>query len=129
VRRLLALAAALLLATSPAARAQSSLDDLLKAADKGDVTTVALYLNKGLDPNSTDKLGQTLLMIAAVEGHEELVKLLISRKADVRRRSPAGDSALMLASLKGYLNIVKLLVEHGAQISHSGWAPLHYAAF
>jgi hypothetical protein len=107
-----------------------ALDQVLKAADAGDAKTVATFLDKGLDPNSTDKQGNTLLMIAAVQGHEALVKLLIERKADVARRSPAGDSALMLASLKGHLAVVKLLVEHHAPISYkTGWAPLHYAAF
>ena len=57
-------------------------------------------LNRGADPNSADKTGNTLLMIAAVQGHEAVVKALIERKADLARRSPSGDSALMLASLK-----------------------------
>ena len=35
----------------------------------------------------------------------------------------------MMASLKGHLAIAKLLVANGAQVSHPGWAPLHYAAF
>ena len=47
----------------------------------------------------------------------------------VARRSPHGDTALMMACLKGHLAIAKLLVANGAQISQSGWAPLHYAAF
>ena len=128
-RFILGAAAASLFAIAGASLGQS-LDELFKAADAGDAKTVATFLNKGLDPNSTDKQGNTLLMIAAVQGHEALAKLLIDRKADVARRSPAGDSALMLASLKGHLGIVKLLVEHRAPISYStGWAPLHYAAF
>ena len=127
-RTILGAAAASLLVIAGASLGQS-LDELFKAADAGDAKTVATFLDKGLDPNSTNKQGNTLLMIAAVQGHEPLAKLLIERKADVARRSPAGDSALMLASLKGRLAIVKLLVEHRAPISYSGWAPLHYAAF
>ncbi|MFY9317284.1 MAG: ankyrin repeat domain-containing protein [Burkholderiales bacterium] len=127
-RSILALAAAWLFSMMGAVWGQA-LDQLLKAADIGDAKAVAGFLSQGLDPNSTDKQGNTLLMIAAVQGHEALAKLLIERKADVARRSPAGDSALMLASLKGHLGIVKLLIERGAPMSHSGWAPLHYAAF
>lgn len=128
-RRLLALAAAALLAV-PAAAWSQALDQLLEAANAGDAKTVATLLNKGLDPNSTDKQGNTLLMIAAVHGHEALVKLLVERKADLRLRSPVGDSALMLASLKGHLGVVKLLVEGGAPLTYPGsWSPLHYAAF
>ena len=127
-RRILAFAATWLVLFTGAAWGQA-LDDLLKAANAGDTNAVAGFLSKGLDPDSSDKQGNTLLMIAAMQGHEALAKLLIERKANVAKRSPAGDSALMLASLKGHLGIVKLLVEHRAPISYAGWAPLHYAAF
>ncbi len=85
------------------------------------------------------RLGQAVLsavtahelrfMIAAREGYLELVSFLIARKASVTRRSPHGDTALMLASLKGHLATAKRLVESGAEITHGGWTPLHYAAF
>src|SRR5215510_12543856 len=100
-RKLLVLAVLGLLGGFGQAWGQASLDDLLKATDKGDAAGVAALLNRGLDPNSTDKQGQTLLMIAAIQGHEALVKVLLEHKADLLRRSPAGDTALMLASLKG----------------------------
>ena len=127
-RHLLTFAAAWLVLLTGAAWGQA-LDELLKAANAGDANAVAGFLSKGLDPDSADKQGNTLLMIAAVQGHEALAKLLIERKASVAKRSPAGDTALNLASLKGHLGIVKMLVEHRAPISQPGWAPLHYAAF
>lgn len=127
-RRFLVFAAAWLVLLTGAARGQS-LDEILKAANAGDTKAVAGFLSKGLDPDTTDKMGNTLLMIAAVQGHEALAKMLIERKASVAKRSPAGDTALNLASLKGHLGIVKMLVEHRAPISQPGWAPLHYAAF
>ena len=109
--------------------AGQSFDQLLRAADQGDVQTVGGFLDKGLDPNTADPHGNTLLMIAARHGHLDLARFLISRKASVTRRSPHGDSALMFASLKGHLAMAMLLVENGAEITHSGWTPLHYAAF
>ena len=77
-------------------------NELLKAVNGGDVKTVADFLDKGLDPNTTDREGFTLLMTASRLGHLELVKLLIARKASVTRQSAQGDTALMLASLKGH---------------------------
>jgi len=106
-----------------------SFDELLKAVDAGDVRTVASFLDRGLDPNTTDLSGHTLLMTASRLGHLELVKLLVARKAGVTRRSPQGDTALMFAALKGHVAVVQLLITHGAQVQHDGWTPLHYAAF
>lgn len=113
----------------PSLCAGQSFEALLQATEKGDVQTVAGFLDKGLDPSTADLQGNTLLMIAARAGHKDLVTFLIGRKANVTRRSPHGDTALMLASLGGHLEIVKLLVERGATINQDGWAPLHYAAF
>ena len=125
---LAALAAALVLLAPPRAQGQS-FDELLKAVNAGEVKTVADFLDKGLDPNTTDRDGHTLLMTASRLGHLELVKLLIARRASVTRRSAQGDTALMFASLKGNVAIAELLIKHGAQVNQTGWAPLHYAAF
>jgi ankyrin repeat protein len=111
------------------AASQSSFDDLLKAVNDGDSQTVAGLLAKGLDPNSAGPDGNTLLMTASRLGHQNLVVLLIDRKASVTRRSPFGDTALMFAASKGQLEVARILVAHGAQVSHDGWQPLHYAAF
>lgn len=106
-----------------------SYEGFLKAIQEGDLKVVAALLDRGLDPNTADPAGNTVLMIAARLGHRELVALLIERKASLARRSPHGDTALMMASLGGHLGIVKLLVEKGAAVNQGGWAPLHYAAF
>ena len=128
-RQFLRAFAAALIAIVPGLAAAQSFDELLKAVNAGDAKTVGAFLNKGLDPDTADPDGNTILMIAARLGHQDVVALLISRKAGVARRSPHGDTALMMACLKGHLAIAKLLVANGAQISQSGWTPLHYAAF
>ena len=124
--RLLALALSVLV---PSLCAAQSFDLLLKAVNRGDVKAVGELLDQGLDPNTADGEGNTLLMTASRLGHRDLAAFLIVRKASVTRRSPHGDTALMFASLKGHLAIARLLVEHGAELFHSGWTPLHYAAF
>lgn len=110
--------------------AQSSLDDFLTAVERGEIPKVAAYLDRGMDPNTTDKHGHTIAMIAARHGHAELLSLLISRKASISRQSPSGDTALMIASLSGQYEAVRVLIDAGAEIDrHRGWTALHYAAF
>lgn len=106
-----------------------SYETFLRAVEDGDARAVSEWLNKGIDPNTSDKGGHTALMIASRLGHESLVALLVDRKADLMRRSPQGDSALMMASLQGHLGVARILVERGAPVKQEGWAPLHYAAF
>ena len=119
-----------LLAVSGAGWGQTA-DQLLKEADKGDAKAVAALLDKGLDPNTVNNEGFTLLMIGALQGHEDMMRVVLDRKADVDRRTKNGDTAIKLACLKGHLGVVRLLVARGAQISESGsgWQPIHYAAF
>ena len=105
-------------------------DDLLRAAEMGDAKGVERLLDRGSDPNTADAKGNTLLMIGAREGHKDVVWALVRRKANANRRTQHGDTALMMASLRGDREIGRMLIEFGgAEVKHSGWAPIHYAAF
>ena len=105
-------------------------EDLLRAAEFGDAKSVEQSIGRGMDPNTADPKGNTLLIIAAREGHREVVMTLVRRKANANRRNQYGDTALMLASLRGDREIARMLIEFGnAEVKHSGWAPIHYAAF
>jgi len=130
VKRLRVLVSIFLLAAATTASGQpSSLEKLLRAANEGDARTVSALLGQGLDPDSADPQGNTVLMIAARLGHKEVVRVLIGR-AHVMRTSAHGDTAVNLAALGGHIEIVKVLVDSGAQVAPStGWSPLHYAAF
>jgi ankyrin repeat protein len=105
-------------------------EDLLRAAEIGDAKGVDQMIGKGMDPNTADAKGNTLLIIAVREGHRDVVGALVRRKANANKRNQYGDSALMLASLRGDREIARMLIElGGAEVKHSGWAPIHYAAF
>ena len=118
-----------LLMVAQAAHAQT-LDALLKAVAEDDMTEATFYLDRGMEADTTDKDGNTLLMIASRQGHADMVTMLLERKASVARQTPAGDTALLMASLGGHLDVVKLLVEAGAPVQGGkGWQPIHYAAF
>lgn len=109
--------------------AQSPLEDLLKTVRTNDLGAAKALLARGMDIDTSDPSGNTLLMLAAREGHFEFVKFLLDGKAKVRARNGYGESAIMLAALQGHLEAVKILQAYGAEINHSGWAPLHYAAW
>lgn len=127
VRRLLAAAAIATLSLS--AHAAGTFDDARNAAVLGDAKGLARLIDGGIDPNSVDASGNTLLILAAREGQAATVEALLQRGVPIDQQSPSGDSALMLAVLGGYDDVVRMLLKAGAKVDHDGWAPLHYAAF
>lgn len=125
-RWLLAGACALLLAGPVHA---DSYDDALKAARLGDTQQLVNLLARGLDPDTVDASGNTLLILAARDGNAETVEALLKYRPRIGYRNLAGDSALMLAVLRGHAAVVDVLLAGGAPLNHDGWTPLHYAAF
>ena len=126
--RVLAIPLALVLCSAGPAWADAYQDALSAAALGHDGDLVEL-LDKGLDPNTVDASGNTLLILAARDDHLSTVDILLKRKAKVATRNFAGDSALMMAVLKGHTAVAKRLLEAGAPVNQSGWTPLMYAAF
>ncbi|WP_341645070.1 ankyrin repeat domain-containing protein [Thauera sp. SDU_THAU2] len=127
LRRLLAAAAIATL--SLGAHAAGTFDDARNAAVLGDAKGLTRLIDGGIDPNSVDASGNTLLILAAREGQAATVEALLQRGVPIDQQSSSGDSALMLAVLGGYDDVVRVLLKAGAKVNHDGWAPLHYAAF
>lgn len=119
--------AALLLAAAPV-RA-GSYEDALSSARLGDTAQLVELLQRGIEVDTVDEQGNTLLILAAREGQLATVKALVERRARLDQRNRAGDSALMLAVLNDHREVADLLLGAGAAVNHDGWAPLHYAAF
>src|SRR3990167_2687096 len=112
-------------------------EQLLEAAESGDVDQALEALNAGADinttyvyvkPDETDILnddeepefplispGDTPLNVASRLGHTDIVRLLLERGADME--IPNDVEATPLAVAKNN-NIVKLLLEFGADINH-----------
>lgn len=106
-----------------------SYEDLILTSKMGDVSSMQKLLQRGLDPDSTDRAGNTLLTIAAGEGNEALVKVLIEHKARLNLRNVNGETALQIAALKGFDGIVEALLKAGARTESIGWPALIYATY
>ncbi|MCE7915565.1 MAG: ankyrin repeat domain-containing protein [Nitrosomonas sp. PRO4] len=103
-------------------------DDFIWAVEKGNLTDVTKLLKKGANPDTPSREGYTPLMIAAQTMNLKLAELLIDAGADLRARNKYGETAIMLASYHGQKDMVRLFYMKGAEINHSGWNPLLYAA-
>jgi len=104
-------------------------EEILDAAERADTRKVVDLLQRGMDINTADPAGNTLLMIAARNNNIELVRFLSANRAGVNRRNRFGDTAILLAAIRGHLEASKLLMESGALIDPGGWNVLHYASF
>ncbi len=103
------------------ARAQSGALDsvdgdtaLHRAAHEGDVVSLERALDRGVDPDTTNRFGVTPLALAARGGHAATVQRLLEAGADPNRASPAGETPLMVAARTGVVDSVVSLLEHGA---------------
>ncbi|KAH9882828.1 hypothetical protein J1614_000194 [Plenodomus biglobosus] len=91
---------------------------------------VHALLETGVDIDTVDACGSTVLTIAVYNGRERMVRLLLGQGADVNKPERNGSSALHVASEHGFQAIVQLLVDNGANVNahiHT-WTPLLIAA-
>jgi ankyrin repeat protein len=122
------LLATVLVAASPALHAQTLLDDFVRAVADDRAEEVRRLLARGMDPDSVDARGDTMLCIAARNGSRASAEALLRAKAHADRPNRFGDTPLMLAALKGDLETVRVLIAGGASVNLPGWTPLIYAA-
>ena len=91
--------------------------NLLDAAERGDLATVTLLLDKGVNLNTKDGWSGTPIKYAAVNGHTEIVALLLQRGAGINSRSTLDRTPLMYAANQGRDETVKFLLDKGADLS------------
>lgn len=120
---------AALLAILPGLVSAGVYEDMLTALKSDDTGAAIALLNRGVDVNTVDSSGNTLLMLAVRENNEQLLEQLILRRARLNVRNRDGDTAVRMAAFGGKLTFVQRLVEAGAEVNMYGWSPLSYAAF
>jgi len=88
-------------------------------------------LNDGIDVDSCNERGDTLLLLSAYYGRDRCVAMLLDRGASVDKPNLKQQRPLTGACFKGYLAVVKLLIAAGAHLEEEDTSiktPLMYAA-
>ena len=88
-------------------------NELMAAANKGDLAKVKDLVEKGAYPNFHDAGGSTPLIEAVYGGHAEVVKFLLEKGADANARKNDGAAAIGFA--KKYPPILEMLKAAGAR--------------
>ena len=70
-------------------------------------------LEYGIDPNSKDKFGNTLIIIGAQNGNKAVVKLALRFGGHINMTNCIGNSALHFCTEFGYDALFKYLVSKG----------------
>lgn len=88
---------------------------IIEAVIKGQVSVVEAELKKGIDVNTSDTDGRSLLLIATRNNDVPMATLLIKYGADVNHQDRINDSPFLYAGAAGHLELVKLYLSHGAR--------------
>ena len=104
-------------------------EDMEEALIRGDSAAAIDLIKRGMDVNTVDRIGNTLLIQSIRGDIPQLVDYLMKNRARVNVRNRNGETALSIAAYTGKLPYVKRLVEAGAEVNFYGWPPLSYAAY
>ncbi|MBL8425334.1 MAG: ankyrin repeat domain-containing protein [Candidatus Accumulibacter phosphatis] len=113
----------------PIVAAAGVYEDMEEALISGDTAWAIKLINRGMDVNSVDAAGNTLLMQTVNRDNQEFFDYLLQRRSRINTRNRNGETALSLAAYRGKLYFVQRLVDSGADVNLYGWPPLIYAAF
>lgn len=91
--------------------------ELLDAAERGDLTEVTRLLESGASIEARDDYAETALHKAADRGDVAMMKALLAKKAKIDRTNVNGWTPLMRAAGGGHVEAVKLLIERGAAVN------------
>ena len=92
-------------------------DRYLDAARRGDIDTLKLCIEKGVNDKAKDGFERDALLLAASEGRRlDMVKLLDARGLPIDAPDVRGIAAIGYAAGNGQLEIVSYLIERGAKV-------------
>ena len=101
------------------------------AVRRRDVPWTRFMVQRGVDPNATDRSGDTPLGLAARLGFSEGARVLIAGGARVDGANARGETPLIIATQGGKLDMVQMLMRQGADPdktdSTAGYSAKDYA--
>lgn len=89
-------------------------ENIFYQARNGRVHEIQDLFRGGIDPDSIDKNGNSILIIACQNNHKDLARLCLQYSADINWRNNAGKSALDFAVMYKYKNLESYLLKKGA---------------
>lgn len=104
-----------------------STEGFLRAAEAGNRSVIALFLEAHANIETRDERGWTPLMLAAFNGRNEAVEYLIQHGAHIHASDSGGNTALHWAAFAGHTATAKLLIENHAEVdarNNFGLTPL-----
>ncbi|MDR3299527.1 MAG: ankyrin repeat domain-containing protein [Candidatus Accumulibacter sp.] len=104
-------------------------EDMEEALVRGDTGAVIALIDRGMEINTVDRHGNTLLIQSIQRDLPKLFDYLMQRRARINTHNRNGETALSIAAYRGRGNDVRRLVEAGAEVNFFGWPPLAYAAY
>jgi len=94
---------------------------LLEAVEGGDMATVRMMVENGAKWRGTDRVGKTILDLAAEKGHLDIFRYFVDLGASITRTDYTGFNPFLTAGNYGHFHIVKyFLEEKGVDINNSG---------
>ena len=85
------------------------------AAQARDMLALNAFLDGGMNPNTQDADGRTVLISAAAHGDLDVVNVLLDRGADPNVKNNQGGTPLMWAAVDGNHEAAQLLLSRGAE--------------
>ncbi|MDD3586756.1 MAG: ankyrin repeat domain-containing protein [Thermoguttaceae bacterium] len=90
---------------------------LFAAAKSGDLQSVQLFAQAGVDLSVVGEGGLTPLHAAAQNGHTHVVSFLLDQNVDLNAKDWDGNTPLHLAGMEGHAQTAAVLIEHGADVT------------
>jgi ankyrin repeat protein len=103
-------------------QASAQADDLIKAAENGDLPHLEELLAKGVNVDARNSNGWTPLIIASEMGHIDVVQALLAKGSDINAKDNDGWTPLMRASQFGNLGVVRALLSKGADVNAKNYS-------
>ena len=108
----------------------TAISDPLRAASRGDISSLRAALKNPAAHKQTDQAGNSLVMLALRQHHQDAAAWLLGQGANLQQQNRHGETALHQMVEDQQPGLVRWLLEHGADPdlqSNAGKTPLHLA--